>query len=368
MANIFNIDMLPAHEGDCLWIEYGDDHSRHRILIDGGRGRVGFDACQERLRNAEEQREFELVISTHVDADHIEGLLRIVEDDNSLLTFQDFWFNGFQHLTRPAPGGGPGFGPLGGVQGETLTTALQDKQLPWNRAFGGGAVVVPDAGPLPSIQLPGGMTITLLSPTWEKLEKMRPVWEREVRAAGLIPGGPVEAAPALPVAEPALGPPTVEEVEDLAASEFDPDRSEANGTSIMIVAEFAGKRALLTGDGHMQVLGPALDAYVGNDDTRRKFDVFKISHHGSKGTVSGEVLQQLDCQRYLISTNGSRHKHPNREAIARILKFGGDDKQLLFNYESDFSTIWSAPTLRNKFRYEAIYPDGEPGVRRVELI
>ena len=34
---VFRIDMLPAREGDCLWIEYGDTARPRRILVDGGR-------------------------------------------------------------------------------------------------------------------------------------------------------------------------------------------------------------------------------------------------------------------------------------------------------------------------------------------
>ena len=35
--SIFRIDMLPAREGDCLWIEYGDPDHLNRMLVDGGR-------------------------------------------------------------------------------------------------------------------------------------------------------------------------------------------------------------------------------------------------------------------------------------------------------------------------------------------
>ena len=33
---MLRIEMLPAENGDCLWIEYGEENSPHRILIDGG--------------------------------------------------------------------------------------------------------------------------------------------------------------------------------------------------------------------------------------------------------------------------------------------------------------------------------------------
>jgi beta-lactamase superfamily II metal-dependent hydrolase len=373
MADIFRIDMLPAREGDCLWIEYGDEVHPHRIVIDGGRGRLAFDTMQERFESLpEDQREIELAILTHVDADHIEGILRLVNAENPIFTIKDLWFNAFHHLDKESSdrlNDDSDVEELGAVQGEELTSGLVRNRLPWNLKFEKGSVVVPDSGVLPVCTLSGGMKLTLLSPTWPKLEKLLPVWEREVRRAGLVPGAALEEADEDEDEDEEFGPLTINDVEELADSRFFGDRSEANGTSIVVVAEFGGKRALLTGDAHMDVLEPAIDKYAAGDDSRREFDAFKISHHGSKGTLSREVLEKITCPRYLVSTNGTRHKHPNREAIARILKFGGDEKSLFFNYASEFTKIWDARGLKEAFTYKTEFPiDQNDGLLGVELL
>ena len=36
IAPFFDIEMLPAQHGDCLWIEYGDTSATHRWLVDCG--------------------------------------------------------------------------------------------------------------------------------------------------------------------------------------------------------------------------------------------------------------------------------------------------------------------------------------------
>jgi hypothetical protein len=59
----------------------------------------------------------------------------------------------------------------------------------------------------------------------------------------------------------------------------------------------------------------------------------------------------------LISTNGSYFKHPKPVALARILKSGGADKTLAFNYRSKFTEIWDQPALKTRYRYRTIYPD-----------
>ena len=75
----FRIDMLPARRGDCLWIEYGDPTQPHRLLIDGGTGGTR-RTIAKRLRDLPpDQRRLDLLVITHVDADHIAGMLELLE-------------------------------------------------------------------------------------------------------------------------------------------------------------------------------------------------------------------------------------------------------------------------------------------------
>ena len=72
---MFQIEMLPAGRGDCLWIEYGSCSDVHRILIDGGPEGT-YDVLRERiLALPPAERRFELIVLTHVDRDHIAGLI-----------------------------------------------------------------------------------------------------------------------------------------------------------------------------------------------------------------------------------------------------------------------------------------------------
>ena len=370
MTQVFTIDMLPGFEGDSFWIEYGEEESPHRILIDGGRGKRAFTEIEARVAaSGQSSLPFELGMVTHVDADHIEGILRIFEADQPPLQFTDFWFNGFDHLDRSTfeVQDADEIEIFGAKQGETLTDALIDAGDIWNKAFRKFPVVTPDAGELPSVDLDGGMKVTVVSPSWPKLEKLLPVWRTEVEDAGLIPGIDPD-----PTAEAAgfesFGAPTVATVRQLADLQFDGDDSAANGSSIAVILEFAGKRALFLGDAHMDVIEPALDRFAGGDASKLHFDAVKISHHGSKGTVSRSFLEKIDCDNYLISTNGSRHKHPNAEAMARILVFGGEQKAIHFNYSSDFSEIWDTPALKDEFGYTTVFPNPNTnGTLRVDV-
>lgn len=352
----FRIDMLPGREGDCLWIEYGDATKPHRMLIDGGRP-LAWKTLEKRFAELPpDQREFELLILSHVDADHVEGLLKMLEAPDLPVSFKDVWFNGRKHLEK--------IESLGANQAEQFTDGIQNKRWAWNAAFDGKSVVIPNSGKLPMKTLSGGMHLTLLSPTWQKLEALRPVWEAELRKAGLL--GPEQDDADLFGIE-SLGPLTVEEVEAAAASTFKPDNSEANGSSICVLAEFDGRKAVLTGDAHAPLMTDSLRK-LRNGGPPLTLDAFKISHHGSHGTHTVELMSEIRSKRFLISTDGSRHKHPHIESIARTIKHGGGNIELVFNYVSTHTSRWDVESLKNHFGYATTYPeDNEAGMIRTEL-
>ncbi|HEY1396794.1 MAG TPA: hypothetical protein VF536_11800, partial [Roseateles sp.] len=194
MADIFRIELLPARHGDCLLLEYGDDARPHRVLIDGGP--IGaYGALSQRLAALpEDQRELELLVITHVDGDHIEGCLKLL-NHRELATFRDIWFNGWPHIAQPLkepPPPRPGAPPATGaevnaqrsaLQGAMISVRIEDRQ--WNAAFQGAPIFVPAIGPLPVRELPGGLRLTLLSPTLDKLEKLRAAWDRALERAEL---------------------------------------------------------------------------------------------------------------------------------------------------------------------------------------
>jgi len=117
--------MLPAAQGDSLWIEYGQAAHPYRVLIDGGTAAT-YDWLRTRIRSLpSNQRRFELLVVTHVDADHIEGAVRLLNDPALDLEFGDIWFNGWDQLSDM----------LGPLQGEFLSALIKTGELPWNRAF-----------------------------------------------------------------------------------------------------------------------------------------------------------------------------------------------------------------------------------------
>ena len=354
---MLRIDMLPGGNGDALWVEYGNALAPRRILIDGGTKGTWDDEGGLRARIEalpEGERHFELLVVTHIDADHIDGALALLLDTQLGVTYGDVWFNGWRHLPDTLE-------PLGPVEGELLTDAIVAQGLPWNEAFGGEAVVVPAEGAFLSATLADELEITVVGPGLEQLVELKPVWRAAVEEAGLDPDQPrpaPEPEPPLPPELERLG--TTPDVAALAASAFKQDSAEPNGSSIVLLLEHDGASALLTGDAFPSVVLAGVNRLLADgNDARLAVDAFKTPHHGSKFNISPALLALLDCKRHLFSSNGSRTSHPHPEAIGRTIAAAGQGSTLFFNYSTRFNEDWADAELMEQHGYDAVYPEAD---------
>lgn len=80
MSNAYRIHVLPAQRGDALWIEYGTEDAPNHILIDGGITATGRDHLRKRVEEVGTPLHFELLVVTHIDLDHIQGILQFLEN------------------------------------------------------------------------------------------------------------------------------------------------------------------------------------------------------------------------------------------------------------------------------------------------
>ena len=355
---MFRIEMLPAGHGDCLLLTYGTSSSPHQVLIDGG-PYYAFSHLAQRIDSlAASASTIELFVVTHVDADHIDGAVKLLGAKSEKLMIEDIWFNGWRHLAPPTDD------LLGPVHGEMLSALIQHRRVPWNVAFRGSPVAIRDNFTPREVALKGGLTLTLLSPTVDGLSDLRKVWAKELVKAGLEPDSCAAALKKLRQSARLRPPPdllgdTRPDVPSLAGSPFVGDTSEANASSIAFLAEFEGKRCLFTGDAHPDVLVRSIRKHLQtHNKTKLEVDAVKLSHHGGKGNTSPELLQLLDCRRFLISSNGNSYKHPHQETIARILVHNGPGVDLLFNYRSDENKVWNDQRLKRRHSYKTHYPSG----------
>jgi len=368
---MFTVEMLPAYLGDSLWIEYGDPGRPSRILVDGGLSGTA-DAIRDKIdavADIEGRCRLELLVVTHIDGDHIEGLVKLLGQKGLRLDIDDVWFNGRKHM--PDADGEDEERFLGAKQGEYMSALIGERDLPWNVYQDGKTIYVPPEArsTLPRHELPGGMNLTLLSPRYEELRGLSKNWEKELAKAGLDKASQDEVMAALR-ADRKLRPDDeflsedTMDVAKLVLTKEGRDGSMANGASIAFVAEFEGASCLLTGDAWSPVLSAGIDRLLRETNVERlPLNALKVPHHGSKNNLHDELLEQLDTHRFLISTDGGRFDHPDRPSIARMLAgswrpdpTADEPVDLHFNYRSDSNRVWDDPDLKKQWNYRTHYP------------
>ena len=357
MANPFlRIEMLPAFHGDALLVEYGDTRTR-RLLIDAGPVHAFADVNARLSRFPEGDQRVELLVVTHVDTDHVEGMIRLLAPPVARwpIAPEEIWFNGWRHIDEA--------NVLGGREGEFMSALIRQRAgEKWNTRFAGRAVCV-EKLPGDRVTLEDGMNLTLLSPSAASLAKLLKDWRKNAEKWDIEPGDLdgawaqlVEANKFHPDEELTLGP------EDLSAKLRKMlkggDPSTANGSSIAFLAEFRGKSCLLLADAHMKVVCASLKRLGATNDNPLKVDAVKMSHHGSKNNITPEFFELVDAKHWLFSSNGDKFNHPDPEAVQAVIKGSRRKPTLWFNYRSKFNKRWEAGSKQPGAKYATRYPPG----------
>ncbi len=349
------LTMYPGSDGDALALRWGPTDAPRHAVIDLGRTKD-----YRRLRSwLTETGRIDLLVFTHIDADHIEGAMPMVAEPTAPFDPSEVWFNAHHHL-RQARNRRDEHEVLSVLQGEKLSDGLARFGWAWNMRFGGGPVSTDSAEGAAPIDM-HGLRITLLSPDDASLSALERDWDKALRANALRRGDPDEA-PSTPEGLERLS--TID-VEALARRPYRPDRKTPNGSSIAFLAEYEGRSVMLAGDAHSDVLTTRIRALGYSTDNRLKVDLFKLSHHGSSANLSTDLLTLIDCTRFAISTDASRHGFPDPETIARILKADPDrEKTFYFNFRQRNATLWNDATLQGRWNYQLVVPpEGQEGIR-----
>lgn len=347
---------------------------------------------------------------THVDADHIEGVIRLLLDAAALhCRFDRIWFNGRDQLNAvPDPAGQP----LGALQGEILGMLIADYEARtgtrvWNLGFAGAPVGIDRTqAPLPVVDLPGDCRLTLLSPDYDRLLTLKTHWKkaldrahvqsgdiaalrrtlamnRSLRPLGDVLGGGMEDEGTadgfarkgerrheLPADDDSdldagladtLGRGSEEAGAD---APFGGDASAANGSSIALLLEYPATaptvRLLLAGDAWPGVLETSIATLLGAPGKRLAIDAFKLPHHGSVANLSAGLLARLRCNHYLVSTSGALFRHPHKRALDLILEHhtGPGRPTLHFNYLTRCTAPWGEEADQLRRDYRAFHPKG----------
>lgn len=360
---MIKLKMYPAQNGDAFLINASDQH----ILIDAGYASTyATYIAKDLVGLAARGKSLKLVVCTHIDADHIGGLLALFAANGSpqcrLIEIDAVWHNSLRSLpSTPGALCSPTYGgvleaikrrgfpvpsdqilkPIGAAQGSSLAKLLRTYGYLWNHGDGSCSIDSSCAAYL----LPNQVRIDVLGPTLERLEALSTLWLREIRRLGYR-GKPasddlVDDAYEMLCSHSAQLP-TMARLQPISARRdltlaetYSPDTSTANGSSIALVLSSGVMRVLFLGDAWAEDVHMELKRRSPGED-QLIFSAIKIAHHGSVRNTSPALLALVDAPCYLISTNGLRHAHPDFEVLVAIVdRPAGFERKLYFNYETE---------------------------------
>lgn len=388
------IKIYPAKNGDSFLISFEEtEEEKKYLLIDCGY----VDTFQNYLKNdlikiGKSGGTLEKLILTHIDADHIQGAIRLLRDNNSekFISIKEVWHNTYRHLREEKEGqtdvkqerilqqiirrGYPqkeskqGEQGISAEQGTTVGALLLQGKYSWNSDFNNQAVCIEQKS---IVALTSDASIYLLSPNKQKLEKLKNLWSDELKRYGanfnssnsqlyddafeMLLSWKKEKAKVFPKQISGI----VETLEELLKTPFNEDDTATNGSSIAFILQVQNKKMLFLGDAHPGLIVDSLNEYQ-NEGTII-FDLIKVSHHGSFGNISRELLNKIDSERYLVSTNGQKHGHPDRETIVHIITRKADfHRKLYFNYITANSKYFDREDWKERYNYSIHYLDQQP--------
>lgn len=346
---MFRVRAIQVEHGDSLLVSYGMDEQPYHLLVDGGPS-GSLPTLMSVLKSVRVggRLRLEALVVTHYDLDHIQGVIELLADIPDWLDIGEVWFNGHHHL-RPLD-------ILGPREGDTLTKLIRNRGLSWNASFRNQKHGQNDAAILQSskaVSLPGGLEVRVLSPDQAGLTALARHWTNPV-----LPPPDSESAPGDLLGRSETWPPKRFSLNGSAT--FVSDTSVPNRSSIALLLTFDKKRVLLAADAFSDVIKSGLASLP----DKESIDLLKVSHHGSKGNTDKSLLDMLGCRRFLISTSGKIHKHPDHALIERLVA-RHDTPEIFFNYSQDWPGNWQIRPA-NWPHFYTRYPKG--GERFVDVL
>jgi len=308
--------LLPAYHGDCILIKtFDNDNNEFVILVDGGTSQT----FRYFLKNELEQiQKIDLLVLTHIDSDHITGLISFFKSNliGSIL-IDEIWMN------HPEIVDVDNDELISKKQGNTLFDLIRVKK-PYTK--------LKEISTDDSLLERKGLKFTVLSPTPDIKKELLRQW----KCSEL----PKEENFKVNISSQKDS--YSESLESLNKIPFAPESSWKsdiyNSSSISFLLESKDISLLLLADSRPEVIEKSLREKGFSEEEPLNVDYLKISHHGSLNNTSQNLLSIITTKHYLISTNGGNadHKHPSRETIARIVysspRSNGKDIIIFFNH------------------------------------
>lgn len=312
----YQVDFLKVGNGetsgDCIALRFGDLHSgdhmkQYVVVIDGGFKESG-DKLVEHIINRFGTGYVDLMISTHLDRDHIAGLTPVIE---TLTVGKLLMHRPWLHPVRAD----------GDVQKEMRearksydqASALEDLAM-----SKGIEIVEPFAGN--ELQFTADAYMYILGPDEPYYEELLKEFDhnKSLLAKALEALG----APVTAVGEMLR---KIQETLDPSTETLDhvhKNTSPENSSSTVIYFNLYGHKLLFTGDAGVDALHRALDYGEGIGLDFSDLKLLDIPHHGSKHSIDTAFLNRVGASTAFISATKDSKKHPSPRVTNALVRRG----------------------------------------------
>lgn len=347
------IKTFKSKAGDCIFFLLEEDEKRFVIMIDCGK----YTSSIKDYVEHELDRHINLLVATHIDNDHIDGLVEMLEQtpdlkvDKILYNCNQLWdgrpkrqpSEDMQHdlqvlRTNLPPKMNSSNGKIKAGKAVTLAEKLSEK-AEWWEAWKKNEYVSNEIGPIPLDEENDKFgQLIVLSPKREDIEKLNELFKVEqgkltkhiIDEGGYVEGQetlfelvarlaalkrknyevkvPVKVGAALKA---------FNESRLKKAYEFEPiGVSDENVASIALMWEYGVKKVLFMGDAEPDDIANKIKDIKG--EGKQEIEAIKVSHHGSKHSTSLALMECVDSDHYFF-TGGNLKDKPSLEAIIKIV-------------------------------------------------
>lgn len=295
------IDFLSVGDADAIFVRQYEGAAMTTYLIDGG-NKSDSDLVRNHLSQLKITR-IDHLVSTHSHADHIDGLIGVVEDRS--ISIRQAWLNSLSDVRSSAlkMASEQRFYHLYGEVNrsskseKTLVDALKARNISISEAFMGQKI--------------GGLEV--MSPTRGFFDEMK----REMVSPGILQRLNDDVFRQAVARLANLGSSSDEAEGGLGEADTTPE----NQISLVLLYRAAsGERCLLTSDAGIK----ALEAVVGRDaglGRVKSMRLFQAPHHGSRRNLTHDLIDYFSPAHAAASASGS-DKHPSKKVMDAFLEVG----------------------------------------------
>lgn len=392
---MLTIKLIPAEYGDRILVSIVDDVDSFNLLIDGGTGKTYENYIASEIKNIRySNQKLDLMVCTHMDYDHISGLIGILENGNAEL-INEIWYNGFLQIVNSkyyslpdnkyserdnevldaiiALGTKSEQEQLVGINdGMTLGILIQQNNIPLNKVTTGSAISSKTV--LEEIKLAKDTFIKIIGPSEKNLIAVEEVWKKDMvaRNYNFRVSNKIKLTEAFEYQLSELRMFYSTERTQVNESEHlekymgvlnDFDDSKTNASSISFILEHNSKKYLFLGD------TPIDDSLLGRIESavgiNYRFAAIKLPHHGSRYNINLDFIDRYTADEYYCLTNAERFGHPDIEVLANIICQDSKFKKIVFNYPIDKAFFLNKEEWKKIYNYDLIIGNGNIVLERV---